>query len=162
MWQIDPECIEWEMAWEPRHLYPGKPEKEAMFEKEGALAHLFVNSVIYVNNFWYEKEWPEDAQKCINIFVSCGDTFAYACADAERLHYTEIEELYQMWKKDPSWGATAWCVKKRKERPISPVEKALRERGYDLDSWELRDNTTNAEVQASFAYAAAKSRGLVP
>lgn len=159
-WTLEPGMIEWEMRWGPQ--FPDKPPTEMMFEEEGALAHLLMNGVCYLNNFWYEKTWPAEAQTCINVFVSCGDTFAYACADAERLPFDQIETLYRMWRKDPRLGVTAWCVMRRKERPISPVEKYLREAGYDVDSWLLAENTTNAEVQAAFAHAAAKSRAAKP
>ncbi len=154
--------VEWQMEWTPRELFPNKPEKEMVFNVEHALAHLMINEVLFLNNHWMEKEWPEDAKQTVNVLVICNDTFAYACADCERLPFKEIEPLYRMWQADPTWGPTAWCVMRRKERPIGPVEKGLREKGYDVDSWLLNENTTNAEVQASFAWAAAKSRGLIP
>lgn len=141
-WVIDPSLVE-------------KPETESK------LAHLLINEVVFLNNFWYEKSWPEDAKKYINILVHCSDTFAYACSDAEPLSFSEINDLYQMWRKDPMWGSTVWCTKKRKERPLLPIEKVLRERGYDVDSWELRNNTTNAETQACFAHVAAESRASI-
>lgn len=152
-WTIDPDDIEWQMEWGPK--YPDRPATEMIFEPEGALAHLLMNDVCHLNSFYYEKTWPAEAQTCINVFVSCGDTFAYSCADAERLPFDQIEPLYRMWKHDPTLGPTAWAVMQRKERPIAPVEKMLRNAGYDVDSWQLRENTTNAETRALFAAAAA-------
>lgn len=160
-WTLQPDDIEWQMEWGPQS--PEKPPTEMMFEGEGALAHLLMNGVCYLNSFYYEKTWPAEAQTCINVFVACNDTFAYACADAERLPFDQIEPLYRMWKADPKHGATAWAVRQRKERPIPPVERWLRDAGYDVDSWQLRENTSDAETQALFAQAEAmRKSGELP
>lgn len=155
-WTLEPDDVEWQMEWGPQ--FPEKPATETMFEEEGALSHLLMNGVCYLNSFWYEKTWPEEARRCVNVFVSCSDTFAYACADAERLPYDQIKPLYLMWKNDPKWGPTAWAVMQRKEKPIRPIDEGLRAAGYDVDSWQLGDNVTNAQTQAAFAHAAAARR----
>jgi hypothetical protein len=113
-------------------------------ERSALVAHLLINDVVWVG-------WPREDVATESLFVSCNDTFVYASSDLERLRFADIPELYQMWRKDPKWGPTAWCVMKRKERPIKPVEVRLRERGYDVDAWGLRDNTSNAEKQATLA-----------
>lgn len=133
-WTIKPEDIEWEMTWEPRDLHPDKPPKERVFEADGALAHLLTNSVCFLSNYWIEREWPAEAQTAINVLVICSDTFAYACADCERLPYDQIEPLYRLWRKDPRWGPTAWAVTRRKERPIPPVVRGLTDAGYDVEA----------------------------
>lgn len=161
-WTLEPDDVEWQIDWDQKR-FPDKPPVEMLFEHEGALAHLLMNDVCYLNSFYYEKTWPAEAQACINVFVTCSDTYAYACADAERLPFDQIEPLYRMWKRDPTLGPTAWAVMQRKERPIAPVEKMLRDAGYDVDSWELRGNTSNAETQALFAHvAAARKAGGAP
>lgn len=152
-WTLEPDDIEWRMEWGPR--FPDKPPFEMKFDEEGALAHLLMNEVCALNSFYYERTWPAEARTCINVFVNCSDVFAYACADAERLPYDQIETLYRMWRENPSCGPTAWAVRQRKERPIKPVEDSLRKHGYDVDSWGLSENVTNAQTQAMFAQAAA-------
>ncbi len=157
---IEPTDVEWEMDWDPV-LFPDKPAREMQLEEENALALLLLNDVCCLNSFWYEDAWPAEARTCINVFVNCSDLFAYSCADAERLPHAEIGALYRSWARDPTWGAVAWAVQRRRERPIPPVERALREAGYDVDAWELGANVTNAQTQAAFARARAadKSRG---
>lgn len=152
-WTLEPDDVEWDMEWGQQ--FPDKPPTEMIFEEDGALAHLLMNNVCSLNSFYYERTWPPEAQGCINVFVICSDTFAYSCADAERLPYDQIQPLYRLWRKDSTLGATAWAVMQRRERPIAPVEKMLRDAGYDVDSWQLRENTSNAETQALFSAAAA-------
>lgn len=95
------------------------------FEPDLALRYLLSNDILIINNFWWKKEWPEDAQRMTSLSVNCSDTFSYACADAEELLYEELEELYQHTIKDPSWGSTVWCIKKRKLKPISEIFNEL-------------------------------------
>ncbi len=156
-WKLEEEDIEWEMDWSavPLAKAKGKPDKEMIFEHAKALAHLIMNDVCLVHDHWWHKEFSEEDKKSIGISIICSDTFAYASADSENLPYNQIETVYRMWKKDPIYGPTAWCVMQRKERPIAPVEKWLRNAGYDIDSWLLNENVTNAQVQALFADAAA-------
>lgn len=71
------------------------------FEPDLALQYLLSNDILIVNNFWWKKEWPEDAQRMTSLSVNCSDTFSYACANAEELLYEELEELYQHVIKDP-------------------------------------------------------------
>lgn len=97
------------------------------FEPDLALQYLLSNDILIVNNFWWKKEWPEDAQRMTSLSVNCSDTFSYACADAEELLYEELEELYQHVIKDPIWGSTVWCIKKRKLKPISEIFNELTE-----------------------------------
>lgn len=107
-----------------------------LHEVEYQLAHLILEDVIFCNNGWWKKEdgvsWPEDHT---TLHVNCNDIFAWGCADAEDIKYGEIKELYEMWKKDPDWGAAAWCIQKRKQMPQFPVEKKIKEAGI----WNLEE-----------------------
>lgn len=162
-WTIDPETIEWKMPWnEEEQVRFKKPPVEDMFEEVGALTLLLNNEVIHLNDHWWEKTWPEECRKLIYFGVRCSDTFAYACAESLELPFDEIENLYRFFIKDPLWGPTAWCVKTKGEAPIPPVMKALRERGYEVDTWNLRDNYSNAETQAAFAAAKANMAKVSP
>jgi hypothetical protein len=103
------------------------------------LAALLAAQVIFLNSHHWEKEWPEDAQRTVALCVGCSDVFAWACADAEGLEYSEIESLFDDWQKDPVWGSAVWCMKKRNLMPQPPVEKAIRESGiWNLDELGLR------------------------
>ena len=45
-----------------------------------------------------------------------------------------------MWRKDPSIGSIAYCVKRRKIEPIPRALKFIKEAGFDVDSWNLDKN----------------------
>lgn len=106
-------------------------------EIEYLLAHLILNDVIFCNNGWWNKNWPKDA---ISLHVNCNDIFMWGSADAEDITYSEINELYNMWKKDENWGPAVWCIKKRKQRPQEPVFKLIKNEGiWDLDSMEFQN-----------------------
>ena len=125
---------------------------KVIFSDEEALALLLMNDVIFVNDHWYEKDWPSEAQRTTSLCVNCNDVFAWGCADAENIHVSELASLYAMFKKDPAWGSAIWCMVKRKEMPQKPVEKAIRAMGiWDLDALGLAINTTDAEVTALMA-----------
>lgn len=95
------------------------------FESDVALRYLLSNDILMVNDFWWKKDWPDNAKKMISFGVICSDTFGYACADAEELLYEDLEELYQHVIKDPIWGSTVWCIKKRKLKPIPEIFNKL-------------------------------------
>ena len=95
------------------------------FEPSLALAYLLANDILIINDYWWKKDWPEDAKKMISFGVNCSDTFSYACADAEELLFSEIENLCLHVKADSTWGATVWCIKKRKIKPIEPIYQKL-------------------------------------
>lgn len=100
---------------------------------EYKLAHLLIEGVIFCNNgWWLEKEgktWPKDS---VTLHVVCNDVFSWGCADAEDVTNNEIGELYEMWRRDPNWGAAAWCIKKRKMLPQKPVLDKLTKAGYNV------------------------------
>ena len=95
------------------------------FEPHNAIAYLLLNDILIVNDYWWKKDWPEEAQRSISFGVICSDTFGYACADAETLLFSELEDLYQHVNKDPTWGAIVWCIKKRNQKPIDLVYNEL-------------------------------------
>lgn len=156
-WEIKPRHIEWEMDWtnsKKNGHAEEKPDKEMIFEPEMALAHMLMNDVVFLNDHWWEKEWPEDARKRTSINVNCNDVFAWGCADAESMLHDDIEQLYRMWRKDPTWGAAVWCMIRRNQMPQKPVEERIRSAGvWDLDALRLGKNTMDAEVHAYLAVA---------
>ena len=106
-------------------------------ENDTEIAHLLINGVLFCNSWW----WCEDGRKgYTSLHVNCNDTFVPG-ADAENIKYNEIAELYRMWRKDPNNGVTAWCMKKRKQKPMSRIYKEMvKERIWDLE--ELLKNET--------------------
>lgn len=151
-WALSPEDIEWTMDWSKgkgntRRTDGKNPnEPEQIFEEEGALSHLLMNDVIFLNNHWWEETWPEKAKSLVSLNVNCNDVFAWGCADGEEVTYNELKDLYQMWKKDPSWGAVIWCLIKRKEMPQGPVEECIRELGV----WDLDDLKREHGLRANY------------
>lgn len=148
-WKIEEKDIDW--SYTPSVDNFMKKEKK-MFEDEKALALLLINEVIFLNDHWWEEEWPEKAQKISSINVNCNDIFAWGCADAEELPYKEIENLYRMWRKDPLWGPAVWCMLQRNEMPQKPVEKIIKEAGiWNLKELGLGENVTEDYVQYQMA-----------
>ncbi len=101
-----------------------------MMEDEDYLKVLLCENVAFINNGWWRKDWPQDH---VSIHIGCNDVFAWGCADAEDVLCSELQDVYEHWKKDPDWGAAVWCIKKRKQMPQPPVAKILREKGYNLE-----------------------------
>lgn len=142
---IEPNDIEWTMSWGPQ--FPDKPPTEQMFEEEGALAHLLMNEVVFINSKWWEKACPEHVRNSIHVAVNCNDIFAWACSDAEVLPYDQIETLYRMWRDDPSWGPAKWCAIQRNQKPQKPVIDAMKKAGvWDERMESLGKNTLDKEV----------------
>lgn len=171
LWKIEPDDIEWVMDYTHMKASPSfkdnakvqsKPDKEIKFEDEDALAHMLINEVVFLNSHWWREEWPDEAKKMISVNVNCNDVFAWGCADAESLPHDEIENVYRMWRKDPSWGTAVWCMIKRNQMPQKPVEDRIRKAGiWDLDKLGLGKNTMDAEctayLQAMIASGALKT-----
>ncbi len=106
-------------------------------EIEEQIATLLTANVLFVNDGHWRKDWPKDH---ISMHVLCNDVFAWGCADAEDILYSEIEDLYFMHLKDPKGGADAWCIKKRKQMPQEPVAKQIRQAGiWNLDELVKKD-----------------------
>lgn len=169
-WAVEPEDVEWEMEWVGMKANPAfkdheriqaHADTEMVFEDHMALGHMLINEVIFINNHWWQKEWPEPCQKMISLNVNCNDVFAWACADSEELPYAEVENLYRMWRKDPMWGSAVWCMIQRRQMPQKPVEDQIRRAGiWDLESLRLGENTQDAECQALFASLKVKPHSL--
>ena len=110
--------------------YEDKGTLVRSFYEDRALCYLFGrDDILGVNSYWWRKENKED----ICIFVICNDVFAWGCADAEDLPYEEIENLYNMVKKDVNYGSTIWCIIQRKELPQKPVFERIQKEGI----WDL-------------------------
>jgi hypothetical protein len=98
-----------------------------------ALAALLIDGVLLLGDNWHR---PAVAGE-ISVNVICSDTFSYASADCEPLHYAEIGRVYERWRRDPKLGPTAWCAARRKQAPIAPVAKMLADAGYDVVALSL-------------------------
>lgn len=144
--------IEWRSeAWTSSdRSFPAKDQ----FEKELALAALLANEVIFLNDHWWMKDWPEEAQKTTSLNVNCNDVFAWGCADAESCTIHDLPDIYRMWRKDPQWGAAVWCMKKRNQMPQPPLERMIRVAGiWSFEELGLAPNTLDAEVASMFKAA---------
>lgn len=68
----------------------------------------------------------------ICLFVNCGDTFAYACADAESVNEEDLKILYHT--RNEPYSVTKWVCKKRGERPLPVIQKHMKDKGvWDAD-----------------------------
>jgi hypothetical protein len=132
------------------YTWIGKNEvSHAEFDEGLALASLLIDEVVFLNSLWWEDDAPARIKEFISVNVNCNDVFAWGCADGETLPYSEIENLWRMHRKDPTWGAAVWCIKRRGQKPQKPVEDLIRKAGiWNLDELGIGPNTQNAEVEA--------------
>ena len=115
-------------------------QQRVHFDRETAVAILLIRNVLFINNFWWMKDegWPESATKMISLNVNVNDVVAWGCADAIELEYSEIQDLYEHWERDQSWGSAVWYCKKIKMFPQKPVADLIRAQGiWDLDNMGL-------------------------
>ena len=116
------------------------------FEPEHALAHLLINDVIIINEYWWKKEWIEEARKATALGVICNDLFGWGGADAEQICVGELRQLYDLWIDDPVYGSSIWCILKRKRLPQKPVFDSIQEKTkYDLTKLNFEEDLSFEE-----------------
>lgn len=65
------------------------------------------------------------------FLINCGDTFAYACADAEEITTVEqFKELLQLERKYGTYASTIWCCMQRNLRPLPVVQQNMKDTGH--------------------------------
>ena len=111
------------------------------FDERGALALLLLNEVLIMNcNHWYQ-EWPKKARQTFAFAVNCGDVFSYACADATELLENELEDLFDHWFMDCTYGHIVWCIKKEGRLPVREIYTQIQSRRiWNLDEMNLQPN----------------------
>jgi hypothetical protein len=103
---------------------------EPTFYDEGALIELLADNVLFLAG-----DYDPVYRNC-TLCVNCNDLFYWGTADAEDLPRSELEKLYQAWKKDPQHGSSIWCCFQRGLRPQVPIVKKWRELGIWTDALE--------------------------
>lgn len=130
---VNPEEVNW--------VFNYSGVDEIVFEENKALALLLLNEVVILNEHWWKKDWPEDAQKTFALAVNCNDTFYYASGDAEQMDYEDLEDVYTYWNQNNHWGPTVWCCKKRGMMPLKKIYDAIQKDGFwNLDTMNLKPN----------------------
>lgn len=119
------------------------------FEVNDALAELLRADEILLNSHWDkvkdiardpvtqelrfvplpDARWTAEEARTIAVGVICNDVFAWGCADAEELPYSEIIPLWRAWKADKVWGTAKWCCRQRGVKPQQPVIRRMKEAG---------------------------------
>jgi hypothetical protein len=113
------------------------------YDPERILAILLLENQVFLNSYYYKSEWTEDAKQTISVNANCSDVFAWACADAEPVMYSELIDLFEHFLKDRVDGVSVWCIKKRNLMPQKPYYDAIMRNGkWDLDSMGLEPNRT--------------------
>ncbi len=117
--------------------------------EEEAIAWLLINEILFLNNV---STWNNEETTA--VFVNCGDTFAYACSDAETIKFSdgdrdsEIIQLYEMCKENLKYGSTKWCCMKRNQKPIKELVDMMKEAGVWCEKMEnLKDNQYEINVR---------------
>jgi hypothetical protein len=95
------------------------------YDENKALAEMLTADMLILNEYWFKDHWPEDARRSFVIAVNCNDVFAGG-ADAEEVMYDELENLYDHYKADITWGVAVWCCKKRKCKPGMRYESYIK------------------------------------
>ena len=114
---------------------------ECVWEADEFIALLLLEGILFTNSFYWEKGWPKEAQNKTSLHINCNDTFAWGCADAEDIDYSEFDTLYAYYMKDKQMGTTIWCIKKRGYMPQKPVYAVIQKEGiWDLDKMNLKPN----------------------
>lgn len=138
-------------------------QKVDCFEIDMAVALLLINEVLFLSQIFQGEEVTGEANPALErvaLVVNCNDVFAWGCADGEYITHDEIEDLYNMWRKDTAWGPAVWCCKRRKEMPQKPVEDEIRKAGiWNLDELGLEKNRMNDYVRAAIAKASIELKG---
>lgn len=116
---------EWKSVTKTYEIYPDH------MECEDYLKVLLTEEIVFINNGWWDKTWPTDK---ISVHVNCSDVFSWGAADTEDINHGELKELYDTYVKDPVWGAAIFCIKRRKQRPQTPVYDHIKNGGiWDID-----------------------------
>lgn len=113
-------------GWEPLYARPAPPPSalQAEVERMRKLFWLAKEDVIFFSGYDAKTDtWPDIGEywsPCVNL----NDTFAYACADGERLDDSEIDRLIAAHKQWGYDGVVAWASLIRKCEPIEPRRTA--------------------------------------
>jgi hypothetical protein len=109
------------------------------FDENLAVKELIDSGLLFVNYRRYYCDWEKILKPpTIVLYLSCSDTFGYACADAEDVSSeAELEKLYKYYKLNPVWGSTLFCIEKRRQKPIEPVIEKLKGLGLWKESYEI-------------------------
>ena len=110
-----------------------KNEEHVSYLTEEMLQYLLEEDVLFSNSREYLcSDGKTKCSETIVLFVLVSDTFAYACADAEEITMKELPVLCKNYCEHGYLGVIVWAAKKRKETPIDPWIKDLKEK----DLWD--------------------------
>ena len=117
------------------------PDKDGdyFFDEHQALMNLLKANVCFFGSVWHPDRDMDgkDAYLGIGVFVNCNDLFYWACADAETMKQSEVEDLYRQHIANLRWGATLWACKHRNLQPQVPVKEKM-----------IKEGVWNAELNA--------------
>lgn len=103
-------------------------------EHEAALAQLLHDEVCLINA-------DDEKTNIMELFINTSDVFAWGVADADKLNFADICDLYKMHIKDKKWGSVKWACINRNEKPQRPIVNDMKKDGYWDDALEsLPDN----------------------
>ena len=173
LWNLETDDVYWEnnrsdlkKSMPDNASLQAKPDIEMEFEPSKALAHLLINDIVFLNNNWWQETWPPEARKMLSVNVNCNDVFAWGCADAETMDYSELQAVYDSWYREPVYGTAYWVCEKRNQAPQGPVKDPMERLGYDFS--ELRPNfydsmgKIRSDLQYEMYYTWTKRKKNVP
>lgn len=108
------------------------PNGKEIFNIDQAIGFLILKGII---TFFQNSD--EENKDC-SFGVICSDVFVHAY-DLEPIQNDEIEKLARMVIADDVWGATKWCILKRKEYP----HKDMLENMISLGVWDFSVDDTS-------------------
>ena len=106
-----------------------EPKEDATFLRTlPPEAAYLVNEEVAFIGCDHQHEWPKDvANPCIGqphgkeLCLNMGDTFCYACADAETVKPEQCAEVADIYRRFGSTGLVCWSAKQRNEDPLIEV-----------------------------------------
>lgn len=113
--------------------YDGKK----IYEPGGMLAVLIANGNVFV---FRDKQTNNFA-----FYLNMNDTFDWATADAEHVTFDDLEDMYKHFEQNPAYGDVIWTAKRRRQMPITPVVKRMRDAGVDVDALAKEIEALRAE-----------------
>lgn len=103
--------------------------------EEGIVAELLDKCVLFCGS--------TDDEKSVAIYVNTNDVFAWGCATAENIKYSEIVDLYKCYLINPTWGSAIWAAKKRGMGPQWCIMQSMMRDGAwtpEMEALPVRDD----------------------
>jgi hypothetical protein len=101
---------------------------EKVPNEEAMAAWLLDNNYLFLNSRKFIEEYggKETIQpETLVLFLNCNDVFAWACADACEVTFSDLPRLFNMIRVDEKHGGTKFACIKRNLQPQKPLKDMM-------------------------------------